>query len=606
MGKFEGEIRKFFVGNYNFRLENEFYRHCFVDVVNVAVGSDEISAVKFVTDVFVAVFCHSPRLNSRAVVDRRSDCAVGKLKNIQHVPVFTVVGYSYVDCFIVVACVNIVDPTGVVVAGVVAVIGDSPNVVAQCFVGFGKGNVIRFANRLSNKGNGAVCIGDIVNVEVSAKVVVVDGQFVVQRDVVHVVEVQRKHYGVCIAVAVVACKLTVGKRPCVCGSGSACNGVEHVVGVLFACCGSYFFRFGFHGFCPFVGVDDGTRRCCGTSRFVRGRCRGKRETFIHANGTPTSVTEHNELVNFAVGVYCVGFVCHGIVGRRFLIYNKVCLVCAVKIHLELVGRPSVGYFPIDAVGDRYLLSVANNEVCLRGRTCVAACVTERSVLHRPRIGTDVAVVDGIVARSQLIPHGNGVQSDFLCTCAGLYAQGQCGRNLRQSHVSVAVGSHTVDRKRRSFGRNSVECDSDVFRTVGNVNRGAAHRQKFVIFFNGIAFHREGVIHASAGKQIVVRYKYSVKVNVSNGLFETVANGKFHDFSVGVGVFHGNAANGNNCVDFNVKFYFDVLHVFCDAKRTFVGVDVGKFVNAVHKEGFFQQNSVVRGVAREVTGTAEKP
>ena len=146
MGKFEGEIRKFFVGNYNFRLENEFYRHCFVDVVNVAVGSDEIAAVKFVTDVFVAVFCHSPRLNSRAVVDRRSDCAVGKLKNIQHVPVFTVVGYSYVDCFIVVACVNIVDPTGVVVAGVVAVIGDSPNVVAQCFVGFGKGNVIRFAN----------------------------------------------------------------------------------------------------------------------------------------------------------------------------------------------------------------------------------------------------------------------------------------------------------------------------------------------------------------------------------------------------------------------------------------------------------------------------
>ena len=229
LGKFEGEIRKFFVGNYNFRLKNKFDGQRLKNVENVAVGSDEVASVKFVTDVFVAVFCHSPRLNSRAVVDRRSDCAVGKLKNIQYVPVFTVVGYSYVDCFIVVACVNIVDPTGVVVAGVFAVIGDSPNVVAQCFVGFGKGNVIRFANRLSNKGNGAVCIGDIVNVEVSARVVFVDGQFVVQRDVVHVVEVQRKHYGVCIAVAVVACKLTVGKRPCVCGSGSACNGVVHVV-----------------------------------------------------------------------------------------------------------------------------------------------------------------------------------------------------------------------------------------------------------------------------------------------------------------------------------------------------------------------------------------
>ena len=63
LGKFEGEIRKFFVRYYNFRLEDKLYFGVSRQGNYVAVGSDEVAAVDFVTNVFVAVFSHSPRLN---------------------------------------------------------------------------------------------------------------------------------------------------------------------------------------------------------------------------------------------------------------------------------------------------------------------------------------------------------------------------------------------------------------------------------------------------------------------------------------------------------------------------------------------------------------
>ena len=92
LGKFKCEIRKFFIWNYYIRLENKLDFRIFRKCDNVTVGSDEITAVKFVTYVFVAVFCHSPRLNfgsqlKRTVNERR----VGEGVNVGYVTVFRII-----------------------------------------------------------------------------------------------------------------------------------------------------------------------------------------------------------------------------------------------------------------------------------------------------------------------------------------------------------------------------------------------------------------------------------------------------------------------------------------------------------------------------------
>ena len=90
--KFKGEICKFFIWNYYIRLENKLDFRIFRKCDNVTVGSDEITAVDSVTYVFVAVFCHSPRLNfgsqlKRTVNERR----VGEGVNVGYVTVFRII-----------------------------------------------------------------------------------------------------------------------------------------------------------------------------------------------------------------------------------------------------------------------------------------------------------------------------------------------------------------------------------------------------------------------------------------------------------------------------------------------------------------------------------
>ena len=97
LGKFEGEILKFFVGNYNFRLENKFYFGVFQQRDNVSVGSNNFPTVKFVPHIFISLFCHSPRLNLRSP----TNCAcckfrVGKSKDVHYIAVFAVVSYCQI------------------------------------------------------------------------------------------------------------------------------------------------------------------------------------------------------------------------------------------------------------------------------------------------------------------------------------------------------------------------------------------------------------------------------------------------------------------------------------------------------------------------------